>query len=117
MIDNITSIVGSEHNLALKSQAIGSSQSINDSVAKKEEMAKGFESLLIGKLLDEVQKTIGKYSIADDGAAKQVNGIFWQFLGQEMSENGGFGLWKDIYKSFERMEESNAITKTLDEKI
>jgi len=117
MIDNITNLVASNANLISQSQAIGSEPSVDASVKKKEEMAKGFESLLIGKLLDEVQKTIGKFSLAEDGAAKQVNGIFWSFLGQDMSEKGGFGLWKDIYKSFERMENSNAIHKELDEKI
>ena len=117
MIDNITNIVASDLIKIRQGQTIDSSQLANTSVDKKEELAKGFESLLIGKLLDEVQKTMGKFSIAEDGASKQINGIFWQFLGQEMSENGGFGLWKDIYKSFERMEESNAINKELDEKI
>jgi len=117
MIDSITNIVASDPNLVAKGRAVGSGQSANISVDKKEEMAKGFESLLIGKLLDEVQKTIGKFSIVEDGAAKQVNGIFWHFLGQKMSENGGFGLWKDIYKSFERMEENNGINKKLDENI
>lgn len=115
MIDNITSIAGSDSNLVTK-QAI-SSQSANTSVDRKEELAKGFESLLIGKLLDEVQKTIGKFSIVEDEASKQINGIFWNFLGQEISENGGFGLWKDIYKSFERIEDGNATNKQLDEKI
>ena len=80
-------------------------------------MAKGFESLLIGKLLDEVQKTIGKFSLAEDSASKQVNGIFWHFLGQEMSENGGFGVWKDIYRSFEQMDGNKEITQKLDENI
>jgi len=117
MIDNITSIAGSNSNLVTKSQAMVSSQSADTSVDKKEELAKGFESLLIGKLLDEVQKTIGKFSIVEDEASKQVNGIFWHFLGQEMSENGGFGLWKDIYKSFEQIEEGNATNTKLDEKI
>jgi len=113
MVDNITNIAAPDANLAAK----GLSISGNSSVEKKEELAKGFESLLIGKLLDEVQKTIGKFSIADDGASKQINGIFWHFLGQEMSKSGGFGLWKDIYKSFERIEEGKATNTKLDENI
>lgn len=117
MIDNITSNIASDLNLLTKDRAIDISPSAKISVDKKEELAKGFESLLIGKLLDEVQKTVGKFSLAEDGASKQINGIFWQFLGQDMSASGGFGLWKDIYKSLEQMEESNGINKELDESI
>jgi Rod binding domain-containing protein len=64
---------------------------------KKRQVAKNFESVLINKLFDQVQNTIGDWDF-DDGASKQIHGLFWLYLAQDIADKGGFGLWKDIYK-------------------
>ena len=71
---------------------------------KKVEAAKGFESVLIQKLMDSVQESIVSWDDDEDGTAQQVEGMFWMHLGQEISDQGGFGLWKDIYKSISELE-------------
>ena len=66
---------------------------------KKKKIAKDFESLLINKLLDEMKNSIGDWGFEKDGASSQIQGIFWMYLAQDVSDNGGIGLWKEIYKT------------------
>ena len=79
----------------------------NSEEAKKIEAAKGFEAVLIQKLLDTVRESIGSLDMDEDGASEQMHGLFWMYLGQEISDQGGFGLWKDVYNSFNELYENN----------
>ncbi|HSV27360.1 MAG TPA: rod-binding protein [Sedimentisphaerales bacterium] len=74
---------------------------MNESQAenRKVEAAKGFESLLIGKLLDAMKETVGESGLLEDEGSEQMQAMFWMHLSGAISEQGGFGLWKDIYKS------------------
>lgn len=62
--------------------------------------AKDFESVLLGKLVDQMKDTIGDWGYERDGASKQVQGIFWLYLANDVASNGGLGIWKDIYEFF-----------------
>jgi len=64
----------------------------------REQVAKDFESVLINKLLDEMKNTIGDWGFEKDGICKQAQGIFWLYLAQDIANQGGLGLWKDIYE-------------------
>jgi len=72
----------------------------------REQIAKDFESVLLNKLLSEMKNTIGDWGFDDDGASKgtplcgnpEVQGIFWLYLAQDIANQGGLGLWKDIYE-------------------
>ena len=85
--------------------------------AKKKQFAKDFESVFINKLLDEMKKTIGDWGDEKDGASKQIQGIFWLYLARDIADNGGFGMWKDIYKSLNDSQNNNTTTELLNEKI
>ena len=63
-----------------------------------EKAAKDFESVLLYKLMEEMRRTVPESGLLDSGASKQVEGIFWFYLAQEVANSGGLGLWKDIYK-------------------
>jgi Rod binding domain-containing protein len=78
---------------------------------KKKQIAKDFESILLTKLLNEMKSTIGDWSFEKDGATEQIHSIFWTYLGQELSNNGGMGLWKDIYKSFSDMAQKSQVSE------
>ena len=65
---------------------------------KKKQIAKDFESVLISKLLDQMKNTIEDWGFEKDEVSKQVHGIFWLYLAQDIANNGGFGMWKDIYQ-------------------
>jgi len=67
--------------------------------AKKMKVAKDFESILIGQLMNQMKETVGESGFMEDGSSKQIQDMFWSFLADEVGSNGGFGLWKDVYKS------------------
>ena len=61
--------------------------------------AKDFESVLIHKIMEQMQRTIPESGLLDNGITKQVQGIFWFHLAQEVADNGGMGLWRDIHRN------------------
>ena len=64
-----------------------------------EDAAKAFESVLIYKLMEEMSRSVPDSGLLGDGISKQVQGMFWFFLSQEVAQQGGLGLWKDIQSS------------------
>ena len=84
---------------------------------RKKEVSKDFESVLISTLLDQMKNTIGEWGFEKDGASKQIQGIFWLYLARDIADNGGFGMWKDIYKSLANSDQTNPITQSLDKKL
>ncbi len=83
----------------------------------KKQIAKDFESVLIGKLLDEMKNTIGDWGFDKDETSKQVQEIFWLYLARDIANNGGFGMWKDIYQFLTNPDQANTTTETLDRNI
>jgi Rod binding domain-containing protein len=61
-----------------------------------EKAAKDFESVLLHQLLQEMSRTIPESGLTSSGASKQIQSIFWSFLAEEVADNGGLGLWRDI---------------------
>jgi len=84
---------------------------------RKKQIAKDFESVLISKLLDEMKNTIGGWGFDKDETSKQVQGIFWLYLARDIANNGGFGMWKDIYQFLTNPDQANITTETLDRNI
>jgi Rod binding domain-containing protein len=83
----------------------------------KVQIAKDFESLLINKLLDEMKNTIGDWGFEKDGASTQIQGIFWFYLAQDISNNGGFGFWKDIYQTMMKNDQANPAGNMMDKQL
>jgi Rod binding domain-containing protein len=88
-----------------------SSELDGTSEEEKKQIAKDFESVLVNKLLDEMKNTIGDWGFEKDGASKQVQGIFWLYLARDIANNGGFGLWKDIYQFLTNSDQASATTE------
>ncbi len=84
---------------------------------KKKQISKDFESVLISKLLDEMKNTIGEWGFDKDGVSEQVQGIFWLYLARDIANNGGFGLWKDIYQFLTSSQQKNTVTESLDKNV
>lgn len=83
----------------------------------REEVAKDFESLFVNKLLDEMKNTIGEWGLETDEISKQVQGIFWLYLAQDIANKGGLGLWKDIYGFLVNSERTNTAVESLGMKL
>lgn len=84
---------------------------------KKKQISKDFESVLIHKLLEEMKNTIGDWGFEEDGTSEQMQGIFWLYLARDIANNGGFGMWKDIYQLFPDSQDKNTVTELLDENL
>jgi len=84
---------------------------------EKEKIAKDFESVLLNKLLGEMQNTIGDWGFEKNGPFKQIQGIFYLFLARDVASNGGIGLWKDIYGFLNNTNQGNAAESPLDAEI
>lgn len=82
--------------------------------AKRKQAAKDFESVLLCKLLDAMKSTIGEWGFDEDSSSKQVYDLFWPYLARDIADNGGFGLWKDIYKLLADGDRTSAATESLD---
>lgn len=86
----------------------------NVSDEKRKQIAKDFESVLINKMLDEMKNTIGSWGFEKDGPSNQIQGIFWLYLARDIGDNGGLGLWKDIYQFMTNADRSSTAGKSLD---
>jgi Rod binding domain-containing protein len=92
----------------LPSALPGNVNQIGDiSEQKQKQAAKDFESVLLGKLLDEMKNTIGDWGFEEDAASRQTEGIFWLYLARYLGDNGGLGMWKDIYQTLTGPEQKN----------
>ncbi len=65
---------------------------------QKKQIAKDFESVLLTKLFDQVQESIGRWDLEEDGTSSQVQDLFWLCLARDVADKGGLGLWKEIYQ-------------------
>jgi len=79
---------------------------------KKRQAAKDFESVLLNKLLDEMKDSIVDWGSEKDGASEQIQGLFWLYLARDIANNGGLGLWKDIYQFLTKGEHANTAQKS-----
>ena len=89
----------------------------NVSEEKRKQIAKDFESVLINKMLDEMKNTIGSWGLEKDGPSEQIQGIFWLHLARDVADNGGLGLWEDIYKYIKNNNQTNITENSPDGNI
>ena len=66
---------------------------------KGEQAAKDFESIFILKLLEEMTKTVAQWGLEKESGSEQIQGLFSLCLSQHIADNGGLGLYREIYES------------------
>jgi len=69
------------------------------SPARAEKVAKDFESVLLGRLLEEMDRTIPESGLLEGSTTRQVKSMYWSLLAGEMARQGGLGLWKQVHHS------------------
>lgn len=63
-----------------------------------EAAAKNFEGIFVQQILKQMQETIENASFdPDDNAGKQVHSMYTTFMADAISQQGGFGMWEQIY--------------------
>jgi|GEM_PF-2525162 len=60
--------------------------------------AKDFESVLLYKVMQSMRDTVGESGLLDDDCGRQMQDMFWYYLAQGVADQGGLGLWKDVYR-------------------
>ena len=86
--------------------------------APKDELvqaAKQFEAVLLAKVLEGMKNTIPKSGLLDSPTSNQMNDLFWFYLSKELGEQGGMGLWKDIYRQLAQSSGPEAETPTVEQ--
>jgi Rod binding domain-containing protein len=88
----------------LESRRTPSADAVADAKTQeqKKKIAKDFESVLVSKVFDEMKNTVGDSELLEDETSKQVDDMFWMYLADDVSNKGGFGLWKQIYKQINK---------------
>ena len=103
----------------VQGQTSSSAPGVDRSDEQKRQIAKDFESVLLGKLFDEVQESIGNLDLGqeEDGTSQQVHGLFWLYLARDIADKGGLGLWKDVYEHLKQMDGAGNPAGVLDEEL
>lgn len=78
---------------------------------KLAQAAQGFESILLTRLLNEMKETIGKWGMEKDSSTQQIQGLFWMQLAENLADQGGIGLGRQMIDSFEASADTNANTE------
>lgn len=59
--------------------------------------ARDFESVLLHKVMEEMQRTVDESGLLQSEATEQTQSIFCMYMAQEIASKGGLGLWKQVY--------------------
>lgn len=81
---------------AFAQRQVGRTGKIDHEAAVK--AAKDFEAILTTRLLEEMRSTIGGSGLLEDAGSRQMQDLFWMYLGQEVAKSGALGLWKQVYR-------------------
>ena len=71
-------------------------------------VAQDFESVFASLMLKEMRKTLEPGAMFGEDSADVYGGLFDLYLGQQMSQSGGFGLAKMVREALQRTERSPA---------
>ena len=93
------------------------SHDVDRSDEQKKQIAKDFESVLLTKLFDQVQESLGQWDPEEDGTSSQVQGLFWLYLARDVADKGGVGLWQDIYQHLPMMDGAPNPADVLNEEL
>ena len=70
-------------------------------------MAKDFEGVFASLLLKEMRKTLEPGTLFGEDSGDVYGGMFDLYLGQQMTQSGGFGLAKMIRESLDPKQKVN----------
>ena len=70
-------------------------------------VAEDFEGVFASLLLKEMRKTLEPGTLFGEDSGDVYGGLFDMYLGQQMTQSGGFGLAKMVRESMERSQKVN----------
>lgn len=75
-------------------------------------VASDFESLFASQILKEMRKTLDSETMFAGDSGDVYGGMFDMFLGNQMAQNGGFGLAKMLTETLRRQETAKQFDST-----
>jgi len=73
----------------------------NREAARGLEAARDFEAVLLHRMMEAMRRTVPDGGLLSSPATRQMEGLFWFYLAQEVARKGGIGLWKDLARSLD----------------
>jgi len=64
--------------------------------ARGMQAARDFESILLHRMMEAMRQTVPDGGLLSSPATRQMEGLFWFYLAQDVASKGGIGLWKDL---------------------
>ncbi len=73
-----------------------------EDLRRLEETAKQFEGLLLEQVFKQMKEATEQMEAEEEDSGEaavgeQYKSLFWTFLGQSVTQQGGFGLWETLY--------------------
>jgi Rod binding domain-containing protein len=95
----------------------------NQSQETLKKVARDFETVFLHQMLNVMKDSVPDEE-SEDSTGEQIQGMYWSFMAQAIGEEGGVGLWKDIYSAiagqrteYERRDTQSIENCILDETI
>lgn len=86
----------------------GEDKSSKTNLQETARVAQDFESVFASLMLKEMRKTLEPGAMFGEDSGDVYGGLFDLYLGQQMSQSGGFGLAKMVREALQRAERSPA---------
>lgn len=85
----------------LGTAAAGRLSSAQREAARGLKAARDFEAVLLHRMMEAMRRTVPDGGMLSSPATRQMEGLFWFYLAQEVADRGGVGLWKDLARSLD----------------
>lgn len=68
------------------------------------DVAKKFEGVFLQQLVKQMKQASAELEDeSEDASSEQIKSMYWNFWADAMMEQGGFGMWKQIYKQLSEL--------------
>lgn len=125
MIDSIQGFENPIADLADAGKPVGLMRRLHGVDGKKEpdqleKIAKDFEGLFVHQILKQMKDTVAELEPEDeeDSSGEQIKSMYWTFMADAITKQGGFGFWKQIYQQMEQSQPvENEASSNMDVKL
>ncbi len=80
---------------------------------KLKKVARDFESVFVHQVMSVMKDTV-QDDDSEDSSSEQIQGMYWSFMAQAVGDEGGIGLWKDLYSMMSRQQKAGSIEPETD---
>lgn len=92
--------------LSLPAARVGGDSSFTPNTQEATRVAEEFESVFSSLVLKEMRKTLEPGAMFGEDSGDVYGGLFDLYMGQQMSQSGGFGLAKMVRETLQRAEQA-----------